>query len=300
MKNLTQQSVNKVNLAGKLLDASFGSGKLADGRNYERANVTIRVTQSYSGKEETSEIPVSIFATEYTSTGKPNPALRNLQELKMMNTAQNVGFNAAASVRMNGASLQENNFVSRNGLLINGWQIRGSFISEANASDVASFSTDIFIMDMHDELDKEGDPTGRLVIKGGVVQWGGRLDVLEFFAEAPDIVEYISRNWEVNTTVNVRGRIRVTSQEEERMTGGWGEDIPDVTTRHIRELIITKGDDGPREEDLAYDPVEIKKAFNERKAYIEQLQQTARTTSARQGAGSANAPSTAADKYSWE
>jgi len=241
-----------------------------------------------------------MFATEFTSTGKPNPAWRSLNDLKLMKTAQNVGIDAASHVRLTGATLQENYFMSRTGQLIDTWRIRGSFINEAKVSDVASFVTDIFIMDMHDEVNREGDTTGRLVIRGGVVQYGGRLDVIDFIVEAPDAVEYISRNWEVNGTVTVRGRMRVLSQEEEVESSGWGEDVPDTTTRFVNELIITKGDDECKEEDFAYDPVEIKKAFNERKAAIEQVQINARASAPKQGAKSANSPEASAKKYDWE
>ena len=300
MKSIQVQATNKINLAGKLMDVTLRSNSLSDGRPDQRATVTIRVTQTYNGKEETSDVQVGMFATEFTSTGKPNPAWKSINDLKLMKTAQNVGIDAASHVRLTGTSLQENNFVSRNGQLINGWQLRGSFINEAKVSDVASFSTDIYIMSMNEETDREGDTTGRLKIKGGIVQYGGKLDVVEFIVENPDTVEYIQRNWEENKTVNVRGRIRVLSQEEEVQSSGWGEDVPDTTTRFVRELIVTTGSDEPFEEDFAYDPVEIKKAFNERKAYIEQMQINARTTSPKQGTGGANAPETANKKYDWE
>ena len=299
-KSIQIQAGNKLNLAGTLMDVTPGEGKLSDGRPYKRATVTIRVTQTYGGKTETSDIQVGMFATEFTSTGKQNPAWKSLNDLMLMKTAQNVGIDNASHVRLTGATLQENNFVSRNGNLINGWQIRGSFVNEAKVSDVASFVTDIFIMDMVDEVDREGDTTGRLKIKGGIVQYGGKLDVVEFIVEQPDTVEYISRNWEVNGTVTVKGRIRVLSQEEEVQASGWGEDVPDTTTRFVRELIITTGDDECKEEDFAYDPVEIKKAFNERKAAIEQLQINARAVAPKQGAASANDASTSAKKYDWE
>ena len=300
MKSISIQAGNKLNLAVILMDVTPGSGKLSDGRPYKRATVTIRVTQSYGGKTETSDIQVGMFATEFTSTGKQNPAWKSLMDLEMMKTAQKCGVENAAHVRLTGATLQENNFVSRNGNLINGWQIRGSFINEAKVSDVASFVTDIFIMSMDDEVDREGETTGRLKIRGGIVQYGGKLDVVDFIVEAPDTVEYISRNWEVNGTVTVKGRIRVLSQEEEVQASGWGEDVPDTTTRFVRELIITTGDDECKEEELAYDPVEIKKAFNERKAAIEQLQINARATAPKQGAGSANAAEASSKKYDWE
>ena len=295
MKSVQIQAGNKINLCGKLMDVAFGNGKLSDGRPYERATVTVRATQTYGGKEETSDVQVGMFATEYTSTGKPNPAWKSIMDLKHMNTAQNVGIDAAAHVRMTGATLSENNFVSRTGQLINGWQIRGSFINEAKLSDVASFVTDIFIMNMHDEVDRENDTTGRLVIKGGIVQYGGKLDVVDFIVEAPDTVEYISRNWKVGDTVTVKGRIRVTSQEEEVQSSGWGEDVPDTTTRFVRELIITTGDDEGKEEEFAYDPAEIKRAANDRKAMIEQMQINARKVAPKQGAGSANVTN-----YDWE
>ena len=300
MKDINVQAMNKMNLVGKLMNVDFGEGKLSDGREYKRATVTIRVTQSVDGKEETSEIPVGFFASPYTSTGKPNPAYKSLVDLKELKTAQNVGVDNADQVRITSATLSENNFVSRNGNLINGFQIRGSFINAAKLMDAATFNTEIYIMRINDEVDREGEPTGRLVVTGGIVQYGGKLDVVEFIVEAPDTVEYVSRNWETNATVTVKGRIRVTSQEVETISSGWGEDVPDTTTRFVRELIITTGDDAPKEEELSYDPTEIKKAFNERKAAIEQMQINARASAPKQGAGSANAAETLSNKYSWE
>ena len=298
MKDINIQAGNKINLAGTLMDVTTGNGKLSDGRPYKRATVTVRVNQTYGGKTETSDIQVGMFATEFTSTGKQNPAWKSLQDLELMKTAQNVGIDNASHVRLTGATLQENNFVSRNGQLINGWQIRGSFINEAKVSDVASFVTDIYIMKMTEEVDREGDTTGRLIVQGGIVQYGGKLDVVNFIVEAPDTVEYISRNWVENGTVTVKGRIRVLSQEEEVQSSGWGEDVPDTTTKFVRELIITTGDDECKEEDFAYDPAEIRKAFNDRKAAIEQLQINARQTT-KQGVASANAATTS-KKYDWE
>ena len=298
MKDLSAQAQNKLNITGKLLDVTFGEGKTSDERAYQRAALTVRVTQTYGGQEETSEIPVSIFATQYTSTGKLNPGWKSIQDLHNFKSAQDVGIDNADKIRITGSTISENNFVSRSGQLINGWQIRGSFINSATTEDVASFINDIFIMDMHEELNRDDEPTGRLVIKGGLVQYGGKLDVLEYIVEQPEAVEYIGSHWNVNDTVTVRGRIRVTSVEEKTSgaDSSWGEDIPEATTRYVRELIITKGDDEGKEEEFAYDPTEIKKGFNVRKANIEQMQ-----ADAKNGATKKAAPATqTSSKYSWE
>jgi hypothetical protein len=298
MKDINVQAMNKMNLVGKLMNVDFGEGKLSDGREYKRATVTIRVTQPVDGKEETSEIPVGFFASPYTSTGKPNPAYKSLVDLKELKTEQNVGVDAADQVRITSATLSENNFVSRNGNLINGFQIRGSFINAAKLSDAATFNTEVYIMDIHDEVDRDDEPTGRLVVRGGIVQYGGRLDVLDFIVEAPDKVEFVSRNWEVNTTQRIVGRVRVTSHEVESSgeSSGWGEDIPDTTTTFVRELIITGGDDSAKDEEFSYDPADIKKAFNVRKAMIEQMQIDARSKAPKQGSSG----HTDAKKYEWE
>jgi hypothetical protein len=298
-KNIMEQATNKINIVGKLLDTTFREGKTSAGQVYESCNFTVRVTQTYGGREETSEIPVSIFATQYTSQNKPHPGYKNIQEMKKMKTVQDYGEAEATVVRMTSANIRENNFVARSGQLINGWQINTSFLNEGKMADIASFNMDIFIMDMHEEVDREGEPTGRLVIKGAVVQYGGRLDVIEFIVEDNDAVNYISRNWEENKTVNVGGRIRVTSQEEKRSASesSWGEELPETSTRMVRELIITRGSDEPFDEDFAYDAVEIKKAFNERKARLEQMQVDAKKGGSTKSATTSAAPG---GKFSWE
>ena len=294
-KEIMNQATNKINIVGKLLDKSFAEGTMKNGNKYERANLTIRVTQTYDGVTETSEIPVSMFASPYTSRGTANPAWENLQNLKTMKSIQDVGEAEAATVRMTSANLQENNFVARSGQLVNTWQIRDSFINTAKMADIASFNIDIFIMDMRDEVDRDGDPTGRLIIKGGIVQYGGKLDVVEFIVEAPDKVNYIQRNWNIDDTVNIGGRIRVTSQEEKRAASesSWGEELPETSTRMVRELIITRGSDEAFDEEFAYDKDEIRKAFNVRKANLEQLQVDAKKAQQKP----ASQPTS---KYGWE
>ena len=129
-KDIMNQANNKINVVGKLLDAVVNDGTLSDGRKYKRANITVRTTQTYGGREETSEIPISMFAAQYTQQNKPNPGYAQIESLMEMNTAQNVGIDNADTVRISGANIRENNFVSRNsGQLIHGWQINTSFIN---------------------------------------------------------------------------------------------------------------------------------------------------------------------------
>lgn len=298
MKSITTQATNRATVIGKLLATSFSTGKTKAGAPYERANLTIRTTQTYGGREETSEIECSVFATQYKKDGGINPVYNTVQNLKKLQTIQNAGYDLADSVRLNNVQIQENAFIARSGQLINGWALRPSFveINSNGVKDAATFEVEIFILDMRDEMDRDGEPTGRLIVKGGIVQYEGRLDVVEFFVEEPGTIEHISRNWQVNDTLIAKGRIRYCSMTEKvaPRQESWGEEIPETQTRMKRELIITTGDPEGRDEEFAYDPTEIKKAFNIRKANLEQKQANSKPAVA---APAATAPKTA---YNWE
>ena len=293
-KSIETPSPNKINIVGKLRDVNYRTGKFSDGRDYESANYTVRVSQTYGGREEVSDISCSTIAAKYTKTGALNPGWTQLQDMKNYKTIQNGGMDEATTIRLSSATIRENNYVARSGMVVNGWQINSSFVgTTANMKDTASFVMDIFIMDMKPEEDRDGDTTGRLEIKGAVIQYGGTLDVLNFIVEQPEAVDFIQRNWNVNDTVTVKGRIRVTTEEEKPVMSSWGEDVPESNVKTVKELIITTGDDCGKEEELAYDPNDIRKLFQARKARIEQMQIDM------QNKNKSTATATTSSKYSW-
>lgn len=274
MKDIKNQAKNIVTISGKLMEMSTRAGKTSDGRPYESVRYTVQVTQEYGGQTETSNIELNAFATQYTADNKVSSSYESIQRLKAQNTVQNVGFDEAAVISVTRGSLQENNFVTKSGNLVSNWEVSSNFFSNAKKPEIASFNCDIHILDILEEVDRNEEPTGRLIIKGGLVQYGEKVDIVDFIVEHPDNVEHVSRNWSVGDTVNVGGRIRFTTVEEFRnkAESSWGEELPDTFTRTVRELIVTRGSDEPFDEEEAFDPVEIKKGLNARKAKIEQLQ----------------------------
>ena len=272
-KNIMEEATNLVRVSGTLIDVTFREGKFNDGRPYASATATVRTTQTYGGREETSEYLVDMFASKYTKANTLNKMYENIQQLHTFKTAANVGLDNADHVIIRNGRIREQNYASRSGTVVNNWRINAPFISLGRVQDTGNFRICIYIMDMHEELDREGDPTGRLVIKGGVVTYGGNLDVIEFIVEDPNKVDYISRNWEVNKTVHVEGYIRCTSEEERTVKHStWGDEVPSFQSRLIKELIVVGGDNEVLPDELGYETADIKKAFNVRKAKIEQMQ----------------------------
>jgi len=302
MKTIETESYNSINIIGKVVDMTVRTGTTSTNKPYESINLVIRVNQDIEGKVAVNEIPVSFFASPYTNSGKENPMYKYIQDMKKAKTIQTHGLSEADTVRLSKANLRENYFVSRNnGQLIDGWQIRGAFFNNAKegAKETATFSVDAFILDMRDEVNSDGDTTGRLIIKGAVVQYGGSVDVFDFIVEDSDKIDYLQRMLEPGQTFRIGGRIRYTQEEVQRSaSSGWGETFESDSTRTVRELIVTGGGEAPYDEDFAYDPDEIKKALNARKARMEQAQIDAKNNgdSAKKAAAATAKPG----KYDWE
>ena len=276
MKNIQTESYNSINIVGKLLSITTRSGKTSTEKPYESITLVVRVEDEIEGKKTVSEIPVNFFASPYTNAGAENPLYKNLQKMKELHSIQTHGLEGADLIRLSKANVRENYFVSRGGQLVDGWQLRGAFCNSVKegAKQEATFNMDGFILDIHDEVNRDGDTTGRLIFKVAVVQYAEAVDVFDLIVEAPDKADYLQRLLDVGQTFRFAGHIRYTTEQEQKptATSSWGETISDDVTRTVRELIVTGGGEAPYEEDLGYDPVEIKKALNVRKAKMEQAQ----------------------------
>ena len=316
-KSIDTPALNSVVINGALLGLDMREGKSAPSKGskpYRSVNATIRVNQAYGGKHEVSELPVSFIAMKHKKDGTDNPVYETLGKYATeYHTAQKDGIENATNVNVNGrrgnGSLSENMFATPQNpeTVVSGWNINASFLNEnrgiapGNSGDCATFDIEIFILNLDREVSPEGEETGRLKIRGGVVKFGRKLDCLDFFVEDKSAIDYIERNYNVNDTAHFVGRIRFTSETVSYETSNtWGESIPQTSTRKKRELIITGpgvgGEDGPYDEERSYDPEDIRVLVADRNALKEQKKMEARAKAAKP------AVSAAASKpvYGWE
>lgn len=292
-KSIDTPAQNRVNVVGILTQMAGREGKAKTGRSYCSCKTTVRVEQTYGGNTEISEIPVDFIAMKDKSNGDMNPVYESLRKFSYdFHPAMTEGIDGASRVSITGsrnARLSENMWVGRNGTetIVSNFQIGGSFMRPTRAgvesTPCATFDIEIFILNMERELNSAGEETGRLKIRGGIVQWGRKLDCLDFFVENKDAVDFIERNYSINETAHFVGRVRCTSTEMVSMSENtWGESIPTSTSRNVRELIITGpgagGENGPYDEEQSYDPEEVRILMADRNARREQLKMGARAT----------------------
>ena len=319
-KSIEIPAINSVVINGTLLGLDMREGKSAaekGSKPYRSVNSTIRVNQAYNGKTEISEIPVSFIAMKHKKDGTDNPVYETLGKYATeYKTAQRDGFENATNVIINGrrgnGSLSENMFATPQNpeTVISNWNIGASFLNEArgitpgNSADCATFDIEMFILNLDREMSSEGEETGRLKIRGGIVKYGRKLDCLDFFVEDKTAIDYIERNYNINDTAHFVGRIRYTSETVNYETSNtWGESIPQTTTKKKHELIITGpgvgGEDGPYDEERSYDPEDIRVLVADRNAVKEQKKNEARRKAASKLAAG-TAPAKPAFKMEWE
>lgn len=280
-----KQTENKVKIEGVLSEINVREGEFKQKNTnimmpYLSGEVKVRVKQTVNKVPVEEEIPISFFCTKYKKDGGDNPAYKSINDLRtnFISLAAAESPEQADCVRITSASLKENMFYGRDGRLISNGQITASFfnrIARTECVPEATFQTVICIGNIKEEIDKNGDPTGALVLQGIIPQYGGKVDVIDYVVRSPEAVDFISTNWKQGDTVRVAGKVNfssATTYVEEEM--GFGEPITTPHTSYVRELVITSGSPSGFEGDMAFDTNEIAASLQERQQRIVALKKS--------------------------
>lgn len=273
-----RQAENKVFIEGILseIDIVERTYTKDDVQNNALAGqIKVRVEQKINGVDKILEIPVHVFVNEMTKKGTKNPAYESIDTVRreFVSIASGAGVEGADRVRISGASIQMNEYWADENRLSSYPRINASFVQRVKRDEFtpkAQFSTELVVSKMINEVDKDGVETGRLKVEGILPQYGGRVDVVPFIAENPNVVDAISQYWQPKDTVKVSGKLNFSSTVEiYTEEQGFGEPIEKRRTINVSELVITGGSQTPLEGDFAFNEEEIKNALAERKARLE-------------------------------
>ena len=270
---------NKVNIVG-LLSENNVEQREKDGRKYVTGNFKIQVTPE-------NIVPINVFAFENTKAGTKNPAYTQIMSVcdKGISLAACGGdVTKASKVRANTCRFEENMFASRfNGSIVSSTRVTGSFFTlGANEDPKAIFSCGICITAIKDEVNNDGEETGRLIVEGALEQYN-RWDIMTFIAESQQAVDYIRANWERGDTVSISGKIvgkTITQTVSTGNEGGFGEPEEETRTYHRIEYVITSGGE-PKEDEFAYDKAKVKEGLADRERRKVELTEGAKKPAAK-------------------
>lgn len=279
------QSTNKVTIMGTLNELNVEEKVSAEGKEYVQGTASIKVDQEIGGKHVENIIPIRMFSMRLKKDGGKNVVYDSIVKMQedFTSLAAAETPSQASKVVINGGQLQENMWLDKTtNQLRTAFQISSNFMKKANSEDEerAIFELSGVVGDIKDEIDKDGNETGRLILKFIVVGYLGKADVIQLIAESPTSVNHIRNNWEKGDTVTLTGIVNmsytVKTWTEEQ---GFGEPIKRTRTESKRELIITGGSPTGLDEELSYDMDAIKLALDERQVRIDKLSEKKPATS---------------------
>lgn len=268
-----RQSENKVDIRGKIKEIDLTRD---DEKGCIRGKVTMLVPQTIEGLAEIEEVQVSAYASKITKKGKQNVQFDQLEKLMREGVSVMVAGEDKASVYDVNGILDENTFPNRDGNDVTYTFVRGSFFNPTRSNFVdesyARFKQEIMIVSMEDEATKEDELTGRLLIKGAVMNYAGPCAVT-YIVESKQAIDFIRMNWNEGDTVMVQGLIRSKAElvegSHDDATMGFGVAYSESYVKTVKEYVITAGSEAYPEE-RAFNPAEVSAARAEKNRKYEE------------------------------
>lgn len=279
-----KQAKNEVFVEGILLESDIKADvSKSSNKPFIRGEVRIQVDQKIENQIVSSTIPVRMFAMKYTKDGKENKAYDSILRIRDTFTSAAAAGNleGADAVRITLGSLNENIFVPKGSdKEVSFPEIQSNFmtkINRASVSPVTKFSVNVAVNSIKEEI-HNGEPTGALILKGGIVQYNDKLDLVDFKIYNEAAKNFIQNTYNVGDTVNIQGFINFSAKTEfVEEEAGFGESISVPKTTTVRELVITTGSVEPFDEERAYAKADLNAALGARMARITELKEGTKT-----------------------
>lgn len=240
--------------------------------------IKVRVNTKINNEDKDLEIPVSMYATQLTNAGTTNPAFESIE--RVMNEFVSIAatdIERADRIRITNANISMNEYYNKNGKLVSFPRINASFVSKIKKEDcapTAEFNVIFMVGNKAAETDNEGVETGRYKIMGMIPQYGGKIDVVPFYAINPGVIDAVSSYWTEGDTFRATGKLNFSSRTETyTVPVDFGDPIENVRTISISDLIITGGSSTPLEGDFAINYDDVKEALEKRKQALAELKE---------------------------
>lgn len=228
------ESINKVTLAGLVVDIAVRTATNKNGQEYIAGRVTLE-----TGPDNL--IPVEFYQNKLTKAGQANSVYKGILTMsEEFKTIAKDGRDAADFVNINAGQLGENSFYSQNGALIREFKINSPFFNRKTSAETENqFIVSGIVMNMVDEV-KSDLPTGRLLIDLLAIGYGNRGDLLRLVVESDQGVEYMKRSLTVGDETKFAGEVIIAETRTEKIEEvAFGSPIVQHDVRIEKKLVVT-------------------------------------------------------------
>lgn len=242
-----------------------------DGKRTIKGSVVVKV-------DDTNFITLNVWVNEVTAKGAQNNAFAGMQTV--MNEYQSiaeVGEEAATRVFCKRGQLQPNSYVNKEDLMVHtGVRYSASYLTRVapdKFSPRAEFEVEAFINTMLEEMDTEGQPTGRLKMGLFVPTYRG-IEPLELIIPE-EIADAFDSTFERGQTTRIYGKIlNCTIVKEKVIKLVVGGERKERSTSWINELQVT-GATAAYDEEFEFAAEAIQKALVERDLRLQKEKEVA-------------------------
>jgi hypothetical protein len=289
-QNTLREAENQVVIEGTLLEVRHNEWKSKAGLNIE---LDIEVAEN--------EVHTVHGMTKYKKNdGSDNAIAKGYQTIidEYLTVAKH-GREQADKVRITQGRIGINEYYGQDGKLKSFPQLNTNFVNRVGAGEAfnprAEFEVEIFVKSVVPEM-KGDDETGRVKVNAIIPVFGGKVIPFELTVNEEG-AEFVSDNYEVGSTTKVYGDIvNFKEVKETEVAVAFGKPQKKITTKTVREYLITGGTDPYEEESAkAYTIEAIQQAMVERETYLTELKNQGNNSGAKQeekkgGFGSGKAP----------
>lgn len=206
------------------------------GQKKEAISARLRVK---AGEEQS--VPVSLFVNKTNKDGSVSKVYASLEEfLTKAKSIADVGLDDASLVRTSYGRFGMEEYFNQSGSLTSFPTVNASFVNvvSQNNNPGAEGTVDLAVVDVTNDVDKEGIETGTLTLKG-VYTDGYRAELIELKAIDPKIVRGIQQYIEIGKTYAfyIKGNFSAVTTTE-TVESLIGDPVERTFTRRVSQFII--------------------------------------------------------------
>lgn len=257
--NLTVATA-EVEVRGVLSEKDLEEKIDADGKHSIRGNLVVQT-------DDTNFVTLNVWVNELTQRGDTNRAYAAMQTvMNEYHSIAEVGEAEATKVYCKRGTVEPNSYVGKEDLMVHtGVRYRANFLTRVKEDDFepkAEIRVDGYINSIAEEVNRDGDMTGRLKVGLYVPTYRG-VEPMEIIVPEDRRDEFenaFSTTQTIEVYADIVNRTVVDKKEIKLTVGGTRYK---TETKSVRELVFNGGD-GPFDDEKAYAPEAIAQALVER------------------------------------
>ena len=285
---------NTVDVIGRVKEVNLELGTTRDGKENIKGNVVVLVEENVNGELRSHDIRVRVYSNKFKRDGNINGLYTGYETvMNEYKSIADVGDKKEADLVHVQGLLELNEYISQDGTKRSSNQVSGKFFKRITTDEVkrgrgpkAVATVEAVVEGIKDDLDSDGLPSGKKILKGFNVDFFGELrenskPIIPFEAVVEEnLADAFENLYDVGDTgkfsMKIENYAKDASEDDiEEQVSGFGstEGLQDVKKEFVNQLNVIGGTE-PFSNGQEYDEEQILEAKEWRKKALDKLEES--------------------------